>query len=655
MNRHRRDLPPILGALGVAILPHLGRLPAWIIAWCAVMWGYQLLSLRYRSALPGKWGRRLLTLGGLAGLALTYGQGFGPAAYLGLLAVMAAIKPFEMDTHRDRVVVVFLAYFIVITGLFQSESLLMTLYMLLSVGVTTAALVRINDPAGVYTDHLKLAARLVAQALPLVAILFLLFPRISGSFFGLSRLHTATTGFSETLAPGSVSRLAENDAVAFRVSFAEDTIPARPLYWRGVVFQHFDGRRWRISRQVPNLDAWTGGEAAVTYTISLEPHNRHWLFALELPAESPRWTRLRADFTLRTIRSVRRKYSYEMTSYRRYRTGDPRGLAAACRQLPETGNPAARRLARELAGEADTVAEKVQRVLAYLRDRNFVYTLRPPPLGSNPVDEFLTQTRQGYCEHYASAFAFLMRALDVPARVVGGYLGGETNPYGDYLLVRQNHAHVWVEVWQVERGWVRVDPTAAVAPERISGGGEGDAAAGSGDFSFGALARQLRLRWDAVSTAWEEWFTGYSHQEQRALLKRLGLNRPGGWRILVLAGLLVPLLVLAGALLLLVYFLPRRPRRTTDPVGRWYRKFCGKLARIGLARKPATGPRDFAAQVAAQRPDLAATVHRITDLYVQLRYAPAPDPAALARFKKAVRSFRPARPTPSTGTGSTGT
>ncbi|MFP4446992.1 MAG: transglutaminaseTgpA domain-containing protein, partial [Desulfosudaceae bacterium] len=522
MNRSRRYLSPILGALVVAILPHLGRLPVWIIAWCGIMWGYQLLSLRYRLPLPGKWGRRLLTLGGLAGLTLTYGQGFGPAAYLGLLAVMAAIKPLEMGSHRDRVVVVFLAYFIVITGLFQSESLLMTLYMILSVGVTTAALVRINDPDGAYTDHLKLAGRLLVQALPLMAVLFLLFPRISGSFFGLSRLHTATTGFSETLAPGSVTRLAENDAVAFRVAFAEDKIPDRPLYWRGVVFQHFDGRQWRISRQVPNMESWTGGEAAVTYSVRLEPHNRHWLFALELPAEAPRWTRLRADFTLRTIRSVRRKYSYEMTSHRRYQTGDPRELAAACRQLPETGNPAARELARELAGEADTVEDKVQRVLAYFRGRDFVYTLRPPSLGNNPVDAFLTQNRRGYCEHYASAFAFLMRAMDVPARVVGGYLGGETNPYGDYLLVRQNHAHVWVGVWQADRGWVRVDPTAAVAPERISGDEEDGAAAGSGEFSFGAMARQLQLRWDALSTAWEEWFTGYSHLEQRELLERLG-------------------------------------------------------------------------------------------------------------------------------------
>ncbi|MFW6237580.1 MAG: DUF4129 domain-containing transglutaminase family protein, partial [Desulfosudaceae bacterium] len=302
-----------------------------------------------------------------------------------------------------------------------------------------------------------------------------------------------------------------------------------------------------------------------------------------------------------------------------------------------------RELARELAGEADTVEDKVQRVLAYFRGRDFVYTLRPPSLGNNPVDAFLTQNRRGYCEHYASAFAFLMRAMDVPARVVGGYLGGETNPYGDYLLVRQNHAHVWVEVWQADRGWVRVDPTAAVAPERISGDEEDGAAAGSGEFSFGAMARQLQLRWDALSTAWEEWFTGYSHLEQRELLERLGLNRPGGWRILILAGLLIVLLILVCALLLLVYFLPRRSRRTPDPVGRWYRKFCGRLARIGLAREPAAGPRDFAAQVAAQRPDLAATVHRITDLYVQLRYAPESDPAALSRFKKAVRRFRPAR------------
>lgn len=640
-NENLRYIPPLIGALVIAILPHLERLPLWIIAWCAVMWGYRLLSLKYRWPLPGKWARLGLTLAGLAGLLVTFSDSLGPIAYLSLLAVMAAIKPFETSSHRDRMIMVFLAYFIVITGLFQSESLMMILYMLLSVGFTTAVLVRINDNRRKFSAQLKLAGLLLAQALPLMAILFLLFPRLQGSVFGLSRLQTATTGFSDSLRPGSVSRLAENEAVAFRVTFADDEVPSRPLYWRGVVFQQYDGRGWQVAERVPELPEWTGGPDPVEYEVSIEPHNNRWLFALDLPAESPRWTKLRADYTLRTIRPVRNKHHYRMTSYTNYRADQPRGLVEPAGRLPDEGNPGARGLARQLAGEADSVEDKVQKVLDYFREEDFVYTLNPPPLGNNFMDDFLLESRQGYCEHYASALAFLMRVVGVPARVVGGYLGGEANPYSDYLIIRQSHAHAWVEIWQKEKGWIRVDPTAAVAPGRISGGRRGGPGGdGSGGF-FLPLLSQLQLRWDAVSTAWEEWFTGYSQAEQQSLLERLGLARRGWSSLISLLGLLIGLLILVSAIYLKIHFSTRRGR--ADPVRRSYLKFCGKLARRGLVKDPAVGPRDFAELVARQRPDLAGPVDRITGLYVRLRFQENPEPGTLAEFKKEVRAFHPSR------------
>ena len=640
MTDQRRYMPPIIGALVVAILPHLGRLPLWVIAWCAVMWGYMILSLRSNLNRPGKWLSSALTATGLTGVFLTYNSyRFGPDAFLGLLAVMAAIKPFETRSHRDRMIVVFLAYFIVITGLFQFESLLMTVYMTISVFITTAALIRINRINGSYRADLKQAGLIVGQAIPLMAVLFLVFPRIEGSFFGLSRLNTARTGFSDILRPGTVTRLAEDTAVAFRVTF-EGAMPRKnQLYWRGIVFDRFDGRQWHAAEGVPLLWKRPEGSDRVSYSISLEPHNRHWLFSLDLPVTSPRGANLRTDFTLKTFRSVRRVIQYRMASIIDYRAHNPREETDQYRRLPPAGNPLARSLAVRLAGKALSVQEKVDRVMAFFINGGFSYTLQPPLLGDDPIDDFVTRTRSGYCEHYASAFAFIMRVLDVPARLVGGYLGGENNPYGDYLLVRQSHAHVWVEVWDENRGWQRVDPTTAVAPDRISGGSGEDQALDASVKSLVSLIRRLQLRWDVVNTSWQKWFTGYSAEAQQALLERLGIAvRTWTGAVKLLATVLAMAVMLAAGLAAYA-FLPAGTR--DDAVARGYRKFLKKLARRGIEKSPAQGPADFAREVCRERPDLSQTVSEITRLYIRLRFEKQKGEKTFRRFQKAVRAFQP--------------
>ncbi len=639
MMENRRYIPPIIVALVVAILPHLGRLPFWIIAWCAFMWGFLLLSIRSGWPRPGKWLSRVLSVIGLIGVFLTYGQSFGPNAFMGLLAVMAAIKPFEIRTHRDRVIVIFLAYFIVITGLFLSESLIMTGYMLISVFVTTTALIRINQISGSFRNDLKLAGLIVGQAIPLMAVLFLVFPRIPGSFFGLSRLYTARTGFSDVLRPGSVARLVEDKAIAFRVTFDEPAPPAEKRYWRGIVFERFDGRQWYAAKGTPLLRDYPAGDDRVSYTVNLEPHNQRWLFALDLPLEAPRWTNLRADYTLRTVRPVRQKIRYRMTSLIDYRTRGTSRMIEPALQLPPDGNPLARDLARQLAGNAGSAVEKAERIMAYFKSRNFVYTLQPPPLGDHPVDDFFTRTRSGYCEHYASAFAFMMRALDVPARVVGGYLGGEINPYGNYLLIRQSHAHVWVEIWQEDLGWRRVDPTTAVMPDRISTGMASALSRETGKRPLAAFFNRLKLRWDAVSTAWEEWFTGYSHEEQQALLDRLGLAWQGWTRTARLLGLVLAIVTLFAVGYSIYFFLPGR--KTEDKITRGYRQFLKKMTRAGFHKQPAQAAGDFAREICLKRPDLAETVNEITRLYVRLRFQKEAEENTLSRFQKAIRVFTP--------------
>ena len=640
MTDQSRYMPPIIGALVVAILPHLARLPVWVIAWCAVMWGYLLWSLRSDRYRPGKWLSRVMTVIALAGVFLTYnGYRFGPDAFLGLLAVMAAIKPFEIRSHRDRMIVVFLAYFIVITGLFQSETLLMTAYMVISVFITTAALIRINRISGSFRADLRQAGLIVGQAIPLMAVLFLVFPRIEGSFFGLSRLNVAHTGFSDVLRPGSVTRLAENKTVAFRATFDGPVPMKSELYWRGIVFDRFDGRQWHAAEGIPLLLKGPEGSSRISYSINLEPHNRRWLFALDLPLTSPRGVSLRSDYTLKAYRPLRRAVNYRMVSMTDYRATSHGAGMEKYRLLPQQGNPLARELARRIAGNARSVQEKIDRVMAFFSTENFTYTLQPPPLNDNPVDTFVTRTRSGYCEHYASAFAFMMRALDVPARVVGGYLGGEINPYGNYLVVRQSLAHAWVEVWEENRGWLRVDPTSAVAPERLSGGGDDDPDRDAAATALTSLIRRLQLRWDVINTTFQKWFTGYSFEEQQALLERLGIAG-GTWSgalKLLSAALVMVLLFAAG--FTVYYFIPKTTR--DDAVVRGYRKFLKKLARRGINKPPAQGPADFARLVSRKHPGLAGTVNEITRLYIRLRYEKMKPENTLARFRKAVRNFRP--------------
>lgn len=644
-----KTLAPVLFALTVAILPHLARLPLWIILWCGGLWGYVLVSLKFDWPAPGKWVRGALTAIGLAGLFLTYTIRSGADAYLGLLAVMAGLKPLEVRTHRDRMVTVFMAYFIVITSLFQSETLAITLYMFVSVGVTTGVLIRVNDPFGRFSANLKTAGLIMAQAIPLMAILFLLFPRIEGSLFGLSMMSRAKSGFSDFMSPGSVSRLVENDDIAFRAEF-EGGIPSPELrYWRGIVFESFDGRGWRTEKHVREINTPLSGTRPAAYTVHLEPHRSRWLFALEIPAQIPKAATLLRDQTLRSHRPVYKTFRYSLTSNTRYdnRAEDPFRLSGLTR-LPEGENPQALQLAREIVENAPTVDEKISRVLDYFSKNGFAYTLEPPLLGRHPVDDFLFRSKKGYCEHYASAFAVMMRAANVPARVVGGYLGGEANPYGNFLTVRQTDAHAWTEVWHPERGWLRVDPTAAVAPERISRGSLAALASGTGAGGvmrqyFGKLTSvydQVRFGWEALNAQFNAWFESYSHEQQRALLAWLGIAAES-WTS-VLEALAILMIALVAAVAGVVGFMVlRSPSRKPDAVRKHYTLFCEKLARAGFPRPSGMGPLDYAAFVSKNRPDLARRIHEITGLYVMLRYQDAPAKGALHAFIQKIKAFQP--------------
>jgi transglutaminase-like putative cysteine protease len=532
------------------------------------------------------------------------------------------------------------------SNLLYSQEISLVAYLFAVVVVMLASQVMIHrQHAGLKAlASLRLAGKMVLQAIPVMLVLFVLFPRIPGPLWGLPKdAYQGRTGLSEEMMPGTVSELSKSDAVAFRARFTGAVPPPRELYWRGPVLWNFDGRRWTSGEGPPsNAPVSFAPEGAVVeYSVILEPSNRIWLFALDLPASLPPRATMTPSFQVLRDQPVNEVYRYEMRSYPTYRTGD---LTAVERtralRLPPRGNPRARALAAEWRERDSRPEALVNAALALFREQAFYYTLTPPLLGVDSVDDFLFRTRQGFCEHYASAFVFLMRAAGVPARVVTGYQGGERNALGDYLIVRQADAHAWAEVWLEGRGWVRVDPTAAVAPNRVQQGLYA-AVADPGQLPFlvrrggdGEWLRQLAMGWDSLNNSWNEWVLAYGPDRQKEFLSGLGFG-PVDWGEMTVA-----LTVALGLFGLLAAGLRWRKRGPRDPVVRAWQRFCARLARRGLARGPQEGPLAFTERVAVSQPELAVPVRQIGQLYAALRYGPTISPAAVRQLQRLVRRFR---------------
>jgi transglutaminase-like putative cysteine protease len=471
-------------------------------------------------------------------------------------------------------------------------------------------------------------------------LLFFLFPRVQGPLWGVPQdAYTGVTGLSDTMSPGAISALSLSDAIAFRVKF--ESLPARnQLYWRGPVMTEFDGQTWRVG--LPQLRREMIVEAfgaPIDYEVTLEPHNRNWMFALEMPTRIPQTARLTSDYLPISLTPIRSRVRYEMRSSTQFqaRSGaNPEDLAAALR-LPGGVNPRARALAREWRESLADHPAIVRRAIEFYRGSRFEYTLQPPPLGRNSVDEFLFDTKQGFCEHFASSFVFLMRAAGVPARVVTGYQGGDTNPVDGYLVVRQADAHAWAEVWLEASGWTRVDPTAAAIPIRVELGITAAAPAGVPLLMRSGLnwLKAVRNNWDALTNQWNQWVLGYNPDRQLAMLSRLGMKQPS-WETMTMV-----LFWSVGGMLLLVALWLLRGTRREDAAQRAWLRFCDKLSRSGLGRASTEGPLDYAGRVSRRLPAKEAAVRAITALYVEQRYGAAADGDSLARLKHLVRDFAP--------------
>jgi transglutaminase-like putative cysteine protease len=629
---------------------HVDRIPAWASVTCAALIAWRLAAAPRGRWQPGRLARALLALAMAAVVLARFHTLNGLAAGTTLLVLMAALKLLETRGTRDQLVLTGTALFLLLAACLDRQDLARAPLYALQAWLCCAAIAAIATPTLAPGAALRLAARALLLALPLAVALFLFFPRLPGSFWAIPRGNTALTGLSDSMTPGGIAQLVADYGAAMRVRF-EGPRPSGALYWRGPVLHDFDGRTWRRSEasfQGRPPTEFLG--TPVRYRVLLEPTHRHFWFALDTPAQAPAArVFLTYDYQLLAAEAVNEPASYAAVSYLGTRARAPLGALSRREDtaLPADANPRTRELAQALYQKAGSDAAFVGAALDYLRTGGFVYSLEPQPLGRDAVDDLLFRTREGFCGHYASAFVTLMRAAHVPARVVTGYLGGEWNPIGEFVEVRQADAHAWAEVWLEGRGWTRIDPTAVVAPERLSRGMlelmPGAFSASDRLLYHSAWLSGLLQRWDAANAWWSDHLVKFNYDSQLSLLARLGVRTPDardlGWAF-------------AAALLLWLGFTAwhfgRRARRARpDPLARAYLALCHKLARGGAPRAPHLGPLAYAAAVRAQRPDLGERVQGLCARYAQLRYGcEAAAPAEIERFGRDVAQLRVPRAPP---------
>jgi transglutaminase-like putative cysteine protease len=633
-----------LGVLLVAAqLPQAVHLPIWVAVFGFALVVVRFVLLRRDRARPlatpariPSWALAIFALAIAFAIRKSYGYFVGRDPCVAFLFVLVGIKFLEVRTLRDGSLLVCLAIFLLITPFFYSQSMLAAVAALpavLAVGAALESLAHDATPPTPWRAAWRRSAAMIAQGLPIAAALFLLFPRLASPLWGLPADRMAATGLSDRMSPGSISELALNDAVAFRVDFDGAPPPPRTRYWRGPVLSLFNGREWRsLSPRLGGRLATSGGPVT-RYTVTLEANDHPWLFALDFPASMPdidqdTGTRGAAggfagysreqQFLMRAGVTQPLRYTVESRLTDSYPAASQQEVITNAR--PPAGNPRTVAFARSLREQYPDDRHLIGAVLRWFRDEQFFYTLAPPLLEQEPVDMFLFDTRRGFCEHYASAFVVMLRAAGIPARVVTGYQGGEINPRGGYMIVRQSDAHAWAEAI-IDGQWHRFDPTAAVAPSRIERGLFSSVPAGEPVPLFaredGSWLKSVQLAFDALNHQWRRNVGQFNRDRQRALFREWRLDEFDAWQVAV--GASAALLVWAGAVF--AWFAARRKRQ--ERALTLWADACRRLARAGLPRHPHEGPLAFAERAASRWPQFAIAFRAMGDSFAALRYGNA--------------------------------
>jgi protein-glutamine gamma-glutamyltransferase len=644
LPRDSRDTLFLLLVIGWVILPQVGNLPLWCSALAAslLLWrGWLAMASR---PLPGKWWMLALLALTVAATFATHRTLLGRDAGVTLIVALLTLKTLELRARRDAFVIFFLGFFTMLTNFFFSQSLATAAAMLVALLGLLTALVNAHMPVG--KPPLAQAARtagwMALVGAPIMAVLFVLFPRLAPLWGIPSDAMSGRSGLSASMQVGNIASLALDETIAMRVKFQSATPPQQDLYFRGPVLSAFDGQEWRplqprlgsrFSPAMPGVAQLDVLGEAVQYDVTLEPNNRPWILVLDAASQPPLVPGFQVVMTgeLQWVadRPVTDLLRYRAQSHPLFRHG-PRQSAAAVLpqylQLPSGFNPRTLAFARELRGDPRVAgggpAAAVEAALERLRTGNYHYTLEPGLFGQHSADEFWFDRKEGFCEHIASAFVVLMRAMGIPARIVTGYQGGARNDVDGFWIVRQSDAHAWTEVWLAGRGWVRVDPTSAVAPGRTGAFQRLQAPRGALATALGSVSPNLiaglRAAWEAMNNGWNQWVLNYTQSKQLDMLKGLGFKSPN-WEDL--SYVLLALLVIAasfGAGWTLW------ERRQHDPWLRLLRRTSRRLREAGVDLPPTAPPRQMATLVTERFGDRAQA---LSDWLLKLeaqRYARTP-------------------------------
>jgi transglutaminase-like putative cysteine protease len=627
----------VIITLFVCMLPQINSMPVQLVLITLLPMVWRLLA-EFRGWKPTtSLVRTIATLFAIATLLVTYGGLMGRRAAVSMLVLMLSLKLLETFRVRDARIVASLSLFLCATQFLFSQGLTMIIYIIACLLSSMIALMFLHrreaweniedtpDTSYRLFTEMGFGLRLLGLALPIGLVLFLFFPRWGSPLWGIpEEALDARSGLSGSMTPGSIQNLFMDDSPAFRATFEGEVPEYYEMYWRGPVFWDFDGRTWESGYLSQTLRAQIKPDpldAPYRYRVQMEPTEQSWLFALDYTALEPRGTYMTIDYQLMSRRPVTRLHEFVMASEPDF-TDSPellQTLRNKALELPVDFNPRTAELIDRWRSEINEPAVMVQRALSHFNQEAFRYTLNPALLTRHSVDEFMFDTREGFCEHYASAFTVMMRMAGIPARVVTGYQGGWYNPVGSYVLVRQSDAHAWSEVWLEGQGWTRVDPTAAVSPSRIERGSVDSMDERRYMLDFEWL-RNVRNTFDVFQRSWNEWIVAFNAVNQSRLFSMFGWEELDSAKLIIL--MIINILAISTVTFILApYLMKYRTRRQKDPVIRAWHRFVRKLKKAGVHARPSMGPMELADRAGQELQDRADVIMNIARLYSVCRYS----------------------------------
>jgi transglutaminase-like putative cysteine protease len=660
MQIEKKEFYVLTAACFLAVLPHVSHLPSWMMVIVAMMLCWRnWMTYKGLEAPSTPLIYSMLALC-LVAVYAAFGSISGRDQNVATIMLLVCLKMLESRSKRDFYLIIFLNFLLMLTNFLYWQDIAATIYMLFVLLLCVTVHVGVGIGVGAHSipmsirARMSVAARALAFGLPLSIMLFLVFPRLDGPIWGRTQVEgRARTGMSSTMQPGDVSKLSKSDETAFVVKFDGVTPDSAGLYWRAMTLGAYDGKTWTqlssaktyLDKPLPDIQ-YRG--AALRYEVIIEPHDNHWVYVLDAPREVaseafPYGVTLYDDMHVLSSAAIESTMAFTVTSYANFSLDKEKTPAemAMFLTLPSARNERTIALAKAMRQKAGTPAEMVSETLQYFNKNQFFYTTEPPLMGENMVDDFMFVHRSGFCEHYASSFVVMMRAAGIPSRVVVGYLGGKYNAYSDYVTVKQSDAHAWAEVWIAGRGWQRVDPTAAVNPDRVK--------KSSSDSAFGNFAKRAGFsvgitnfssyaleRWQGVNMKWNRLFLAYAAGQQRSFMSSLSLSA----RLPYLGGGVV-----AITLMMFAFCYWRGSRTRPVPHDRLYNKFCKRMKNCGLPRLSYEAPTEYGNRICTNfAPETSLLIKRFLAIYVLRIYASVIEEKDMNEMKHLLRALRGARP-----------